>query len=95
MSDPGLPAWSEPFVGERRAGLHRSRPLGELDRAAIFDGADGSGVTVAIIDSGVEGDHPDVGGRLARSMVVELDDEGEPIVRDDPGAIDVVGHGTA
>jgi subtilisin len=96
VSDPILPAWSEPFVGERRAGLLRSRPLGELDRAAIFDGADGSGVTVAIIDSGVERDHPDIGGRLVRSVAIELDEEQEePVVREDPDSLDVVGHGTA
>ncbi len=96
MSEPILPAWSEPFVGERRAGLLRPRPLGELDRATIFEGADGSGVTVAIIDSGVERDHPDIGGRLARSVVVELaEDQDEPVVREDQDALDVVGHGTA
>ena len=43
-----------------------------------------AGVTVAIIDSGVERDHPAVGGRLSRSVVVELDAEGEPVVVDDP-----------
>ena len=96
MSDPILPAWSEPFVEERRPGLLRSRPLGELDRATIFDGSVGAGVTVAIIDSGVERDHPDVGGRLVQSVAVELDEaHDEPVVRDDPDALDVVGHGTA
>jgi subtilisin family serine protease len=54
----------------------------------------GKGVTVAIVDSGVEGDHPAVGGRLIASVRVEMDDEDEPVVIDDD-AIDVVGHGTA
>ncbi len=55
--------------------------------------ADGRGVTVAIIDSGVDGDHPAVGGRLIRSLRVELTaDDGD--VLDDPGG-DVLGHGTA
>ena len=97
MTEAVLPAWSEPFVAERRTGLVRSRPLGDLDRAPIFDGADGAGVTVAIIDSGVERDHPAVGGKLVRSVLIELggDDADEPIVRPDPEALDVVGHGTA
>jgi subtilisin family serine protease len=94
VSDEALPAWSEPFVQERRAGLNRTLPLGELDRDSIFGGSDGSGVTVAIIDSGVERDHPAVGGRLVRSVRVELGGD-EPAVVDDPEALDVVGHGTA
>jgi subtilisin family serine protease len=51
-------------------------------------------VRVAIIDSGVEGDHPRVGGRLVRSVRVELDGE-EGKVLDEPEPLDVVGHGTA
>jgi subtilisin len=97
VSEGGLPAWSEPFIGERRSGLGRQRPLGELDRAELFDGADGSGVRVAIIDSGVEPDHPAVGGRLIASMVVEppANEDDDPIIRPDDEQIDVVGHGTA
>jgi subtilisin len=95
VSDSELPAWSEPFVGDRRTGLLRSRPLGDLDRDTVFGGADGSGVTVAIIDSGVERDHPDVGGQLVLSVVIEYGDDDEPTVRTDPEALDVVGHGTA
>jgi subtilisin len=97
VSDGVLPAWSEPFVEDQRAGLRRVLPLGRLDRASLFDGADGAGVTVAIIDSGVERDHPAVGGRLVTSVVVELpeaEDE-DAIVRPDPEGLDVVGHGTA
>ena len=59
-----------------------------------FGGADGSGITVAIVDSGVERDHPAVGGKLVRSVRVEPGEE-DPVVVDDPDAIDVVGHGTA
>jgi subtilisin family serine protease len=50
-------------------------------------------VTVAIVDSGVEGGHPAVGDALATSVRVELDGDHTRIVGDD--AIDVVGHGTA
>ena len=97
MSDGGLPAWSEPFTGERRSGLGRRRPLGELDRTELFGGADGAGVTVAIIDSGVEPDHPAVGGRLVASMVVEPpeNEDDDPVIRPDDEHLDVVGHGTA
>ena len=94
MTDPYLPAWSEPFVGERRGDLDRSVPIAGIDREAAFGGVDGTGVTVAIVDSGVERDHPAVGGKLIRSVKVEPGEE-DPIVTDDPEAIDVVGHGTA
>jgi subtilisin family serine protease len=65
-----------------------------MDRATAFGEGEGRGVTVAIIDSGVEPDHPAVGGRLVRSLRVEADADG-PRVVDDPGATDLVGHGTA
>jgi subtilisin len=89
---PELPAWSEPFRTERRAALARSRPF-ELLAGRSWLESRGAGVTVAILDSGVEGSHPAVGGRLVRSVRVDLIDEDALIVDDEP--IDVVGHGTA
>jgi subtilisin len=96
VADQILPAWSEPFTAERRTDLLRSSELGlaAVDRAWAFGDSDGAGVTVAIIDSGVERDHPAVGGRLVRSVRVDLSGE-EPAVVEDPEALDVVGHGTA
>ena len=94
MTELDVPAWSEPFVGERRAELARAGPFDSIDRDFAIGGSDGSGVRVAIVDSGVERDHPAVGGRLVSSLRVEPTDE-DPIVVEDPDAIDVVGHGTA
>lgn len=94
MTELDLPAWSEPFVEARRAELARLGPFDPLDREVAFGGSDGGGVRVAIIDSGIEGNHPAVGGRLVQSLRVEPTDE-DPIVVDDPEGIDVVGHGTA
>src|SRR3954452_18650145 len=92
--DLDLPAWSEPFVGERRAGLRGARPFREASRDWAWGGATGAGLTVAVIDSGIERDHPAVGGMLRRSVRGELGEDGAQVV-DDPEAIDVVGHGTA
>lgn len=92
-SDSGLPAWSAPFAEAQRERLRRAPPLGRLDRAWAFGDGRGTGVTVAIVDSGVEGDHPAIGGALRRSVRVELDGEDATIVDDQ--AVDVVGHGTA
>ena len=89
-----LPAWSEAFAGSSRAALVRLPPLGRLDRAAVFGDADGRGVTVAIVDSGVDVEHPSLAGRSIRRLRVDLTGE-EAHVVDDPDAVDVVGHGTA
>ena len=92
---PGLPAWSEPFSGGR-AGLRRIAPLDgidPIDRPWAFGSGDGEGIVVAIVDSGVEGSHPAVAGRLRRSVRVELSSDEATVVDDEP--VDAVGHGTA
>jgi subtilisin len=58
------------------------------------DGATGAGVTVGIIDSGIDPKHPDV-GPIGRSLLATRDESGEVVVVDDREAVDVVGHGTA
>jgi subtilisin len=88
------PAWSEPFTAPSRSGLDRVLPLGRLDRREVFGDADGRGVSVAVVDSGVDGGHPALGGRNVRRLRVEVDGE-EVRVVDDPEAADLVGHGTA
>ncbi len=93
MTGP-LTAWSEVFAAGARAGLERASPLGRLERAAVFGDGHGAGVTVAIIDSGVDGDHPAIGGRLVRRLRVELTGEDAHVI-DDADADDLVGHGTA
>jgi subtilisin family serine protease len=89
-----LPAWSAPFADDARADLLRLPPLGRLDRADVFGDADGGGVVVAVIDSGIDGAHPAIGGRLVGRLRVDIDGEDTRVV-DDPGASDLVGHGTA
>jgi subtilisin len=58
--------------------------------------ADGSGVRVLVLDSGIETSHPELArGTPIKSYRVEADSDGEHrrIVKDDAG--DVYGHGTA
>jgi len=88
-----LPAWSEPFNPAVRDRLARLPALEMIDREWAWGGSTGAGVSVAIIDSGVEGDHPAVGGRLIESWLVELHG-GEPEVISDT-EVDLFGHGTA
>jgi subtilisin family serine protease len=90
-----LPTWAEAFAeGNRELGrLDRRRPFGTMDRDEAFGGVDGAGQTVAIIDSGVEANHPAIGGKLVQSVRVELTGDDARVVGDDGS--DVVGHGTA
>jgi subtilisin len=91
VSELDLPAWSEPFVDI--AALARVRALRRVTREWAFGGATGRGVKVAIIDSGLETDHPLLRGRVIESVAVEMV-EGEPkVVPDSAG--DMFGHGTA
>ena len=87
------PAWSGAFDRgslETVVGL----PVPEV-REWAFAGSTGAGVRVAVIDSGVDGDHPRVGG-VAGGVAFVLDPEAELGYVEVEGAHeDVVGHGTA
>lgn len=90
-----LPAWGDAFAGEGRHALGRpDAPFTSLDRAAVFGDADGRGIRVAIVDSGVDGAHPAVAGHVVRHVRVDLDGD-DALVGDDDEARDLVGHGTA
>jgi subtilisin len=88
-----LPAWSEPFAAANRDRLRHGGPWGRVDRGWAFGDGSGGGVRVAIVDSGVERDHPAVGGRLVESVAVERIGDDWQVVPTQPN--DVVGHGTA
>jgi subtilisin family serine protease len=88
-----LPAWSEPFATGNRDRLRRRGPWGRLDRAWAFGDRSGRGLRIAIVDSGVEADHPAIGGRLVESVAVERAGDDWAVVPAE--AVDVVGHGTA
>ncbi|HEX5615659.1 MAG TPA: S8 family serine peptidase [Acidimicrobiia bacterium] len=89
------PAFSEAFEPER---LDPAPTLG-LDEPITADwawgGSTGAGVKVAVIDSGIDADHPAVGG-VAGGVAVEYDAELPDRVRFDEGPHgDLYGHGTA
>ena len=90
MSARPVPAWSLPS-GETRTvgvpGLWRET----LTREWALGGSRGE-VDVCIVDSGVEADHPLVGG-LASARAVVRENDTLAVVEDDSG--DVCGHGTA
>ncbi len=88
-----LPAWSAAFEDDRLAEVV-ALPLGDA-REWAFGGATGAGVKVAVIDSGIDGDHPRVRG-IAGAVAMESDPDADGGVRAVPGLHeDLVGHGTA
>jgi len=93
VSTGARPAWADAFVDVSRA---PSLDGIEITPDWAYGDRRGTGVRVAVIDSGVEADHPLVGG-LAGAVVVEPDPDGEPPdVRYVEGPHDdLYGHGTA
>jgi subtilisin family serine protease len=88
-------AWSEAFAAGRLAPV-RPLPLPDpITRDWAFGGSAGAGVTVAVVDSGIEAGHPAVGS-VERAVAVVDDADAPDGVRYIEGPHDdVVGHGTA
>ena len=96
MSDPvkPVPAWSKESVFLKLPGPAVS--LSDLSDEWVFGGADGTGVRVAVIDSGVDADHPGLGDAVDAAGGVAFSRGADGDVVMTPGAhSDVFGHGTA
>ncbi|MAT05387.1 MAG: serine protease [Acidimicrobiaceae bacterium] len=93
--DDDLPAWSEPFHGD---GPGAAPDLGldhPITREWAYGDGSGRGVRLAVVDSGVDGTHPLVGG-VAEYVDVVRDPEADEGIRFELGEHDdLYGHGTA
>ena len=88
------PAFSTAFEAERLELLDALEPIEDITPDWAWGGTSGKGVKVAIVDSGVDADHPVIDGRVAGYMAINVSPEGE-LVYDDSPHEDMSGHGTA
>jgi subtilisin family serine protease len=91
------PAWSQAFTTEALRSLALDGPLAQITPEWAWGGSTGKGVRVAVVDSGIEHDHPAVGSAVRNGVVVEFDEHAQLQHRIDPDPVpvDVSGHGTA
>jgi subtilisin family serine protease len=89
-----VPAWAEAFLPERL----QAAPALDLPAALTADWAfgdrTGAGAKVAVIDSGIDGDHPQVQG-VTGGAVLRLDVDADEVVVTEGSHEDLYGHGTA
>src|SRR5579864_8681708 len=88
------PAWSDQFDPDRLGRVRVALPAA-VSRKWAFEGTSGAGVRVAVVDSGVDGSHPSVGG-VDGGVALEYHPESPDGVQVIEGRhTDLFGHGTA
>lgn len=90
---PALPAHGRTSTVLR---LDGATTMEDMSPAWAWGGSTGRGVRVAVVDSGIEADHPDLGDCIDRAGGIEVRLGPESTTSDHPGPHDdSVGHGTA
>jgi subtilisin family serine protease len=92
MVEQELPAFSWPTDPKDRPPVFPI-PLQSITTEWAWGGSTGKGIKVCIVDSGIEADHPAVGGMVRGGVVVEKTADGVEI-REEPHD-DLFGHATA
>ena len=87
------PAWSAQFAPETLPTLAPIPSLDEITPEWAWGGSAGEGVKVAVIDSGIDADHPAVGGGIGG--YVAITDGPLGLLHDTEPHGDSYGHGTA
>jgi len=92
VSDAARPAWAKEGA---LLDIGDAPRLDDLTPEWAWGGADGSGVRVAVIDSGIDADHPLLDGCVDRDAGVAFAVQDREVVRVDGPHDDSFGHGTA
>jgi subtilisin len=87
------PAWSAQFAADTLKTLTPIPPLDEITPEWAWGGSAGEGVKVAVIDSGIDADHPAVGGRIGGHVAITDGPMG--LLHHEGPHGDSYGHGTA
>jgi subtilisin family serine protease len=87
------PAYSDPFAPGAIAYEEPILPLDGVTPEWAWGGSTGQGVKVAVIDSGIDADHPDIDGHVSGYMAITQGPDG--LVYDTAPHDDLFGHGTA
>lgn len=92
VDEEQLPAFSWPTRPEDRPTISPIR-WEQITPEYAWGESTGRGVRVCVVDSGIEVDHPMVGGMVRGGVMIEKGPEG-PVPREEPHE-DLFGHGTA
>ena len=97
VDSPVRPAWSQQFTPAAIRELIARGPIADLTPEWAWGGSTGRGVRVAVVDGGVEHDHPALGDSVRGGVVIEFDPNSESKILYEPDEKpqDLFGHGTA
>lgn len=87
------PAYSAPFHDTRLQSLMPLDRVHGITADWAWGGSTGAGVKIAVVDSGIDASHPDV-GQIQGYASFKEDDDGKVVLDTDPHD-DCFGHGTA
>ena len=93
MTERPRPAWSAAFAVDA---LRKVDPIPSIDEITpdwAWGGSTGAGVKVAVIDSGIEADHPAIAGAVSSYVAITEGPDG--LIFDEAPHTDAYGHGTA
>ncbi len=88
------PAWSSQFDHDRLPRVTRAPLLDRITAEEAWGGSTGKAVRVAVIDSGIDNDHPAIAGAVKSWYQASKEDDGSISVSIEPHR-DAFGHGTA